>query len=264
MVVYLDVLLLENFIINLFLLEITVKTLKIKTKTYKVVISSLCGSLYVITELYPFLYIFTSIFFKLLVALIMVVMVLKRVSPLVYIKSWAIFIVYSMILAGFCQFLQYNNDKNFSSNDSIFSYKFIILALIVLYFFVQRCVVYIKDRKKVLTFIYNIKIIVNSQVFYLKAFLDTGNELREPASNLPVIIAERKMFSNLFIKNNEKYYIPFKLVDGSNGLLEGFKPSCVKLYFDNTSKDCDVIIALTDASLSDVNDYNALLSRGIF
>ena len=127
----------------------------------------------------------------------------------------------------------------------------------------HRIVIFVKDRKEILNFIYDVDIVFGEKKKRIKAFLDTGNELREPVTNLPVMIVEKDILSDINIKSKEVFYIPFKVVNGSGGLLKGFKPADVNICKNNIFEKTELIVAVCDTKLSDLNDYNALLSRGI-
>jgi stage II sporulation protein GA (sporulation sigma-E factor processing peptidase) len=170
-----------------------------------------------------------------------------------------------MLLAGGCIFLEFNQHSYGSITSSIynFSYKKLMLSLIIIYLLINRLIIYIKDRKNIEILIYNVGIISENSEKRIKAFLDTGNELREPSTNLPVMIIEKNYFSDLFINEKEQLYIPYKVVNGNKGLLKGFKPDYIKVYNGSEFQRREVIIAFCENSLSDYNEYHALLSRGI-
>lgn len=72
MELYLDVIMFQNFIINLFLLIITFKLMKIKVSKKKMMLASLIGTLYTLTMIFPKVIFFSKIPFQLLAAFIMV------------------------------------------------------------------------------------------------------------------------------------------------------------------------------------------------
>ena len=80
MVVFLDVLIIENLIVNMFLLYVTSQTLKVKVKLRYLFIAGLLGSLYVLTIIYPVPKFFTSIFLKFIVAAVMILVTFRTVS----------------------------------------------------------------------------------------------------------------------------------------------------------------------------------------
>lgn len=265
MVIYLDVLIIENLLVNFFLLYITAQTLKIYIKLKIIFLSALFGSLYVLTLVYSVPKILLTLPFKILIAFLMILICFRIMNIFFYIKALGIFVLYSMLLAGICIFIEFSNNGNLTFNYKMldFSYTGILTAALTCYVIVHRLLIYIKDRKEITKLIYEVDIIVDNKIKRVKAFLDTGNELREPATNLPVMIVERHILKDIDIKKNKIYYIPYKVVDGSSGILIGFKPSTVNIYCEDTFSSKELIVAFSDTKLSDLNDFNALLSRGI-
>ena len=72
MKIYADILVLENFIVNFFLLTLTMKCIKHKSKTNMLVISSFIGGVYTLVLILPKLNILASLPFQLIVAFIMI------------------------------------------------------------------------------------------------------------------------------------------------------------------------------------------------
>ena len=265
-IVYVDVLIFVNFVVNLFILHVTVQTLKKRVKLKWVCLSSFIGSLYVLTVVYPNLKYLTYTPFKILMVIVMILITFREKNILFNIKASIIFTLYSILLAGMCLFIQISNNKNMSFNVIIinFPYEKLLLSVMIIYILIYRIIIFIEDRKKVLTLIYTIDIINKSYKKTIKAFLDTGNELREPATNLPVLIVERDILSEFSLEKNNTFYIPYTVLNGTNGKLVGFKPEYINIHIDNKNIETrDVIIAFCEYKLSKENDYNGLMSRGI-
>lgn len=265
MVVYLDILLIENFLINLFLMNITLQTIKKKVAIVRSIISSMIGSLYILTMIIPQLKIFTATPFKIVMAFIMVLLALGHKDITALFKGTIIFILYSMVLAGITFYLAIKDNPNIEVGATIynFSSKNIILALMILYLIINRIVIYVKDRKEIGNYIYNIEIGIGEKKTMVKTFLDTGNELREPVTNLPVIIVEKEIFKDINVKNHNVFHIPYSVVSGYGGSLIGIKPDCIKINFNGTMREEKAILAFSERKLSKHNDYNGLLPRGI-
>lgn len=264
MVVFLDVLLIENLVVNMFLLYITSQTLKVAVKLRFLFIAGFLGSMYVLTMVYPVPKFLSSIFLKIIIAIIMILVTFRKKNILFNIKAVIIFILYTMMTAGFCIFLEFYFSKGLTFDNMVtFSYKYILCSSMILYMLIHRIVVFVKDRKDIVRFIYDVDIVFGENKKRVKAFLDTGNELREPLTNLPVMIVEKDILSGINLKEKDVFYIPFKVVNGSGGFLKGFKPSDVNIYRNNIFEKTELIVAVCDNKLSDLNDYNALLSRGI-
>lgn len=263
MVIFLDVFIIEQIIVNTFLLHITSQTLQVHIKSKRLLLTGSLSSLYSLTMIFPQFQLFTEIGFKLLFAMCMILFAFRNKNIIFIIKTLCIFIMYAMTLAGFCIFIEFYISKDIVIEDYMlpFSCKYIILSLMVIYIVIGRLIVFIKDRNEIKNLIYDVEIVNGDNKVLVKAFLDTGNELREPATNLPVILVEKNIISN--IQYEKKLYIPFKLVDGSIGYLEGFKPSYANIHIKKDIKKLDLVVAISDTKLCDLNEYSALLPRGI-
>ncbi|MGH4137181.1 sigma-E processing peptidase SpoIIGA [Clostridium sp.] len=266
MIVYVDVLILVNFIVNLFILHVTVQTLRKRVKLMWLCLSSFLGSLYVLTVVYPKLKYLTYTPFKILVVVTMILIVFREKNILFNIKASLIYLLYSILLAGMCMFIQISNSKDVSFNVIIinFPYEKLLLSVMIIYILIYRIMIFVGDRKKISTLIYTVDIINKNYKKTIRAFLDTGNELREPATNLPVLIVERNMLSEIMLEKNNTYQIPYTVVNGTAGRLTGFKPEYINIHVDKkTIETRDVIIAFCEYKLSKDNDYNGLMSRGL-
>lgn len=263
MVVFLDVLILENFIVNLFLLNLTSKVVRTKFKLINAIISSLFGTIMAVLGLiskYSFLYNLPS---KLIIAVIMILIIYREKNILFLMKTTIVLMALSMMLAGLCLFVEYNDNIEFCRYLINYSYKKLLVSTMIVYLLFERILSYLDDRKSVKNLIYNVEIIYKKNKKSIKAFLDTGNELREPATNLPVIIVEKTVFEDIVENINFSFNIPYQMVNGGFGYLRGFQPEYINIYYDEKIEKKKAIIAFCDSKLSDLDDYNALLSRAL-
>jgi stage II sporulation protein GA (sporulation sigma-E factor processing peptidase) len=260
LIIFLDVLIMVNVVVNFFIMYITAKTMRVIVKLRYMILSSFLGGIYVITMIFPQLAVFSNLFFKIFTAAILVFITFRNKSIIFNLKALSIFIMYSMLLAGICIFIQYNSQGYLLYN---FSYKWLMMAIMIIYIFIDRLVVFIKDRKTLSTLIFNVDIVLNNGSKRVRAFLDTGNELKEPATNLPVIIVEKSVFSNIDIDKYDRFYIPYKVIGGKGDKLIGFKPKAVKIGQGDNMEFREAIIAFCETNLSEFSDYHALLPRGV-
>ena len=144
------------------------------------------------------------------------------------------------------------------------SIKQLILAVMIAYIVITRICDCIKDRAIIKNFLYDIYISKGDKSLLIKGFLDTGNELREPVSNLPCIILEENYFKEFNIPENEEYVINYNTIN-EIGQLRGFKVSGIKIRNDNSNtwSNVDAIICSCERKLSKSDDFQALLSRGV-
>lgn len=263
MIIYLDVFIIQNLIVNFFLIYCTSQSVKINTKMIYIILSSVLGTLYAVAAVYTKAKFLFNIPIKLIIAFLMASIAFRKKNLLTAVKIAIIYIVYSMLLAGICLFIELNSNISTTLTLNKFSYKTLLSSIMVIYVFLHRLITYLKDRKDISCLIYDVDIIIEDEVNKVRAFLDTGNELREPATNLPVMIVEEQALPNLKIKSDEIFFIPYRVINGFNGKLTGFKPKYINIHKNSQIEKKEVVIAICNGVLSDLNDYNALLSRGI-
>ena len=109
MIIYLDILLIENFIVNFFLLYVTIKSLSIEINYKRLLASSMLGALYVITYFYDFNGILTSLPVKIIVGYLLVAIILNGNTIITKIKGSILYLLYTVLLAGICFFLAQNS-----------------------------------------------------------------------------------------------------------------------------------------------------------
>lgn len=265
MEVYIDILILENFIISLFLMILTMKILKYKPKGILLICSGIIGGIYTVVLLFPKLDILTSFYCRILVLYIMIKITYRKKGVVNIIKAMGIFLLLTFTLSGLCFLLSLNENQYFlekSFEIKKYSIKNLILGVMIIYMFFDRLIEYIKNKLMINNFKFNIQFQISNQVYNINGFLDTGNELREPISNLPCILIEKDLISTIDFNDKDIYYVPYNAI-GYGGNLKGIKVNSIKVKGEKFYNEVDAIICPCNEKLSKENDFNALLSRGI-
>ena len=262
----LTLLILENCIVNFFLLTLTMKCIKHKCKISALIISSFIGGIYTLVLLIPKLNILSSLPCELAVACIMLRLVYGKTSILNMIKLLVTFLMMTFTLGGIC-FL-FSLKQNICLLGSTFkiqkySVKYIMLGIMIIYIIYSRFIEYIKNKLFTNNFTFNIEFEVEKRKYSFQSFLDTGNELREPITNLPCILIEENLINDINFDDKNVYYILYSSI-GYGGKLKGIRVNDIKI----NKKDClyekiDAIICPCKEKLSNENEFNALLSRGV-
>ncbi|WP_300383183.1 sigma-E processing peptidase SpoIIGA [Clostridium sp.] len=264
MVVYIDIIIIENFIINLFLLINTMKSLKFNYNK-KIYLSSAIGAFYTIT-LFMKIRFLTSIFMKIFMVAIMILICHQKRNIKNILKATTVFFLLSFMLCGFGFSLYFmDNQYDFLNQFTIkgFSLKYILISIMILNIVFTRIIEFLKERFFINNFIYDMEIIINGSIINLKGFLDTGNALREPITNLPCILIEEEYLQGFNLKNKEKFYINYKTI-GNCGDIEGFIFENIRIKKDKESwSEIKAVICKSEIKLSKENEFNALLSRGV-
>lgn len=136
---------------------------------------------------------------------------------------------------------------------------------------------------------YDIEIYIENKKIETKAMIDTGNMLKEPITNIPVIVVEHTLlyeiipkqilnnideilsgnFDNIEEELREKYvtklrFIPFSSIGKSNGMLLGIKADKLIIKNEEENKKIEkVILAIYNKSLTKRGEYRALLGINI-
>lgn len=268
MEIYLDVLLIENCIVDMVLLKLTSNLIKVKVSNKRLIVASIIGSLYTLTLVFKSLNFLTIIPIQLLVSYLLVSIIMGKSKVKFKIKGTGIFLLSSIMLSGLCYGLSLWRYGNYNINSEYtsvnYSIKTVIISIMILYLLSDRVISFLKDRISTTNFIYDVEVTVNGISYLIKGFLDTGNSLREPTTNLPCIIVEEKIIS---LKEGERdyYLVPYKSV-GHKGYLKGYKSNKTRIKQEKNGRWkvlSDVIVCPCSEDLSKSNDFNALLSIGI-
>lgn len=290
MTIYIDVVLIENLLMNYIILFATGVILKIKIKHIRLILASLIGAIYTIIAYISALRIYSNIFLKFILSLIIIYIAFNPKSVKKLFKFTLIFYLTSFVFGGAAFALIYivkpqeilkNNGLVLNTNSlkTIFISAIIAFAIIIIGFKVVKNKISAKDMYC------NIKIILNQKEIETKAMIDTGNFLKEPITNTPVIVVEHTLlydcmpkeilnhletilggdFSEIPDKVREEYIlrlkvIPFSSLGKQNGMLLGIKADKVIIKSDEEEKENDnVIIGIYNKSLTKRGEYRALL-----
>ena len=233
--VYIDELLLLNFIIDYILLTTTSKLLKINTRKYKIVLSCLIGELSLVS-LFIDTSNFTLLIIKLITCTLMIIVSFGFNDIKTFIKNTTYFYIINFFLGGCLYYFKLEN---------LIKYKYYIL-LIPLIIHIYWYFTY--NLKNVFSLKYKVTVYLNNgKVLYLNGFMDTGNNLIEPYNNRKVIIINKKINENF-------YLVPYKTIDNS-ALIKCFNPK--KVYIDGIGERNDISIGIIDKKFI---GYNCLLN----
>ena len=163
--------------------------------------------------------------------------------------------------------------------------KVIMLAAIVAYLVIKISLKIIKTKISPKDMYCKIKFKLNGKEVETKAMIDTGNLVKEPITNTPVIIVESSLLYDVLPKeilnnldnilggNFEKIpeeiqieyipklrCIPFTSLGKQNGMLVGIKVEEVEIENEEETKlSNNVIIGIYDKSLTKRGEYRALV-----
>lgn len=290
MTIYLDIIFLENFILNLILLYAVGIETKSKIKFYRIVIASILGSIYAII-LYivknEFLY---SIVMKFMLSMVMVYVSFETKGFKDLLKKMLYFYLTSFVFGGGALALIYivNTGKISIQNGQIQgSYTILTIMIGIIIAFITIIIAFRLKKNKISKddLMCNIEIKINNKEVKTKAMIDTGNLLKEPITNIPVIVVEHTLLKKIIpneildnidnilggdlsgisesIKNQyilKMKVLPFTSLGKQNGMLLGIKAQELKIEETNETKIIEkIIIGLYNKKISPKGEYHALI-----
>ena len=274
MVLYLDLIILKEFIMDSILIITTMTVLKKKTNSIRIIIASLIGVCDTLFDIFITTSISIRFILKIIVSILMIKIIYKTKDVKEFAKEIFVFYIVSFIYAGITISIMFSKSINTFLNQGVFIGKYsdsiIVISVIIGIALITYTFKLISRNIRKDNMICNLEICMDKdnenekeeKIIELKVLLDTGNLLKEPISNLPVIIVEKKKVEHI-IKNTKKerkiYLIPYKTLGSENKVLFGIKPEYIRLKRDNIYTMKEVIIGLYDGNISESNSYSGLV-----
>lgn len=290
--VYVEYLIIENTIINYIILYVTKKVSRTDTSIQRMFLSAIISSLYVLVFFFPSLNFMTKFSIKFSISIFIIILAFNPEKFYTFIKLLIVFYAITFLFAGASLGLFYflKTDSGII-NDTFYIFdfpiEFLILGIAISIFLIKYFINFLQiklGKKDIMT---TVIINLNDKKAQLIALVDTGNSLREPLTQKPVIIVEYFAIKDILPKKLEKLFmntgelqldtiaevmlevnseiklkvIPYKTIGRSNGMLIGFKPD--EIYIDDESFKKrivnDVIVGIYNDKLSIDDKYRCLL-----
>lgn len=285
MTIYLDIVFLENILMNYMILYATGFVQKKDMKSMRLIISSTIGAAYAIITYLNLIPIYTSFFMKVLLSVIMVYVAFKNQTAKSLVKNLLLFYLSSFVIGGCSLALLYMiSPQNILIKDGVFigtyPMKITLIAGIIGFTLVQISFALNKRQIKQKDLICDLEIGINKKSITIKAYMDSGNVLKDPLTEDPVVIVEKSKMEKIVHLDRLEIYgegysnyergddklkirlIPFKSIGSQNGMLIGIKPEYIKINYDEKIiEKRSVIIALYDKKIS--RNYQALVGLEI-
>ena len=289
--VYGDVILLENLIMNYLILWSTARLTRYKYSKLKLLIAALLGSIYALFSYFPEYSYLYSFFMKILFSILIVIIAYMPAYFHLLLKLIGVFYIVSFMFGGAAfGFFYFINGLDLTRNGVSFIADFpirvLVVAVIAAYFTVRYSWDYIQHRIKRERLILTVEMSFDKKQLCLDALVDTGNSLKDPITNAPVMITEYGMIRELLPDDIQKIFeqsgendlnaiaeimaiskwaarfriIPYKSLGRENGMLVGFKPDLVTIFDSGRRVQLrNIVIAIYRKNLSKDGEYSALI-----
>ncbi len=290
MTIYIDIVIIENLIMNYIILCATGIVSKIKIKHLRLIMASLLGAIYSVVAYMKILEIYSNIVLKILLSVIIVYIAYNPQTVKKLWKTLVMFYLVSFVFGGVAFSLIYIiKPQDIIMKNGLFlgtyPLKTIILGAIVAFAIIIIAVKIIRKKFTTKDMICDIEIMLNNKKINTKALIDTGNMLKEPITNTPVVVVEKILLYECIPKeilNNinqiiggdlekipqqiQSQYIsklkliPFSSLGKQNGMLLGIKVQQIKIIKESEeiTKE-NIIVGIYQQSLTKNGEYQALM-----
>ena len=280
-----------NYII-LFATYVIIKP-KEKHPQIRIILSSLIGSVYAVIVYLNILSIYSNLFAKIILSIVMVYVAFNPKNAKVLLKQILIFYLVSFIFGG-CTFalIYFIKPENVKMKNGVFvgvyPLKVGIIAGAIAFVTTQIAFKINKSKLNNKNTFFNIQLHYKNQSITVKALLDSGNMLKDPISQAPVIIVERESLSKIIPEKVLDYIgniiggdetenkqdiqeylskirmVPFMSLGKENGMLVGIRLDKIKIETEDIDIQKENIIAgIYEKKFTKDNKYNALIGLNL-
>lgn len=291
--VYIDIVLLENICMNYIILLGLGYIIKLKINYLRIFVSSLIGAIYAVLAYSRIFPLYTNFLVKIVLSICMVYIAYnpKKIKGLI--KELIVFYLVSFALGG-CAFalLYWIKPQEIFMENGVFIGTYPI-KIVLMGGLLGIAITYIsfklvKNKMNKSELVYDIKIKLEEKEITTKVLLDTGNMLKEPLSNIPVVLIEKDILIGLLPKeliyeqeqiiggdlkkqdNIEYKYktrlkiIPYTSVGKENGIILGIKVDKISILTDvNEIVKKEVIVGIYNKRFSKSGKYFGLIGLDI-
>ena len=290
MTIYIDVVFLENLVMNSIILIASGIILKKKMKWIRILLASSLGAIYTIIGYISTLEIYSNLLLKIILSILIIYIAFNPQTVKQMWKDILIFYLTSFVFGGVAFALIYVvKPQDILMKNGLFlgtyPLKTVLLAAIVAFIIIIAAFAIVKTKFSKKDMFCDVKIELNNKKIETKAMIDTGNLLKEPITNTPVIVLEHTLLYECIpreiLDNLEKILggdltkipddirneyiprlklIPFASLGKQNGMLVGIKADSLKIIHDDQEKENkNVIIGIYNKSLTKRGEYRALI-----
>ncbi len=229
MTVYAEILFIENFITGAVILILTGKIRGIRAAKWRIAIGAgMCG-IYAFILFVPLRWM-AALVSKMLFSAAVVLAVFGRSTWRGMLKTAGVFYIISFLMGGVTVALMYMMKIPGMTGNGSFMLKGttflqIAVGIIVTWYLGNWLAEMLREKIRRKTVITEVTIHIGDNVWDMKAFVDTGNSLRDPVTGYPVAVLSRFMGDQIktAVPDCRSCVIPYKTI-GGKGIMYGIRP----------------------------------------
>lgn len=285
-IIYVDVLVILNLFITLFLLLTTEIFTKETSHRVRLLIGSFLGGIYSLVVFLPEMGVIFNLLTRIIAGGIITYTTFGFKSFKRFIKIFSVFFLSTFLFAGLmiAMWILFKPHGMIINNSTVYfgvSIPVLIVSTAVCYF-ISFVFATLREKNKPVHTVFDFTLSSFGKTINGRAMLDTGNTITEPFSSFPVVVCTYEFLKEIlpadgdeFFKGNvtqiEKIHdeelvkkiriVSFSTVSGG-GVLPSFRPE--KLYIKNGVQTDKVYIAVTSKQKYINGSYDMLLNPNLF
>lgn len=293
MVIYLDVVLAINFIMNLAILWLVKLILKLRSKRFRFIMAAFLGNFFLVDMFFLNGEFSNTIPGKIVASVLMVLAAFYPMTLSEFLRALSLFYFVSFMVGGgaFAVFYLINTNDAFSQgllvNNISVPWWILLVSFTFLFAFFRLVWSMISRRLLTNSLVVPVTVCIAGEQLRIRALIDTGNDLKDPVSGSPVMIVEysaveqflpdeiKQCVKGEVIENLEELeqsvlhsqwarrirIIPFTSIGKNKGIMTGLKADRVYIWLDGKVYEADnVVLGICNRALSPCGDYEALLN----
>jgi len=281
--VYVDVLLVINYIINLLLILCTAKCVGVSPKRRRIVAAALFGSFCSLTIFFPFMGFFVEFCLKALISSVLVRIALPWYGLAAYLRHWFVFFAVNFFFAGIILALWMSFSPRWLTYYNGVVYFNVSISSLLIATIIAYLALLLANRMgrsgRLQGSLCQVRIFLGGKICGMTGLVDSGNSLCEPFSGAPVVVCRLEDVEPLLppqaaeairegrfglLGGSEEAGIPFRVVPysgvGSKGILPAFAPDRLTIADEHGTWLVDsVYVAVSTKDIGD-SRYRAILN----
>lgn len=260
--IYVDTLLCVNLFIDYIMLYALRKILKINSKLIRLLPGAILAAVLTLGVFLPFYSRLFSVFYRVISAAVTVFVAFGKTNVKSFLLRVAAFIGISISFSGAVSliWLIFKPKGIVVWGDAVYLDISPVMLIVCSFFAFISLSIYerVKSKVKPKVRIHRVTVYSDKSEYSFSSMVDTGCNLREPFSGLPVIVADKELINSSDIPYNKLRLVPYKTLSGE-GVLKAFKPD--KIEIDGKELKSGCFIGVSEGKLK--NEIKSLMGEEI-
>lgn len=291
-IIYADVLLALNFFLDFFLLWAAGRFLRLTSPLWRQLLAAVLGAGYGVGIVLPELAVFYSLPVALLVSLLLLRVAYPYRGAWPFVRLTAVFYLIAFAMAGAAlagASLLSQRGISIGPQQSVRAGA-LLFGVVMAGILARRGAALVRRGWKKENFLLQVEVFAAGRSCLISALIDTGNDLVEPVSGKPVIVAQYKSLQGLLPQGLRLLWqrsageepaqlmqaaaglaggwekrlrlIPFASIGKNHGMLLGFQPDKIIIYGEHKLETREAIVGLYATELGK-GEYQAIINPSV-